>query len=70
MVYYELHVAADMLGKKVRTVRYWISTGKMKAIKSLTGYRWLVSADEIERLKGEGKDDNKDAEHSGRTEKS
>ena len=70
MVYYELHVAADMLGKKVRTVRYWVSTGKMKAIKSLTGYRWLVSADEIERLKGEGENDNKNAEHSGRTEKS
>lgn len=68
MVYYELHVAADMLGKKVRTVRYWVSTGKMKAIKSLTGYRWLVSADEIERLKGEEQHGNKNRKHSGGTE--
>lgn len=70
MIYYELHVAAQMLGRKVRTMRYWLSTGKLNAIKSPTGYRWLVSHEEIERLKGEAENGNKDREHSGGTETS
>ena len=70
MVYYELHVAAELLGKKVRTIRYWVSIGKLKAIKSPTGYRWLVSQEEIERLKGEEHHGNKDRKHSGRAEES
>lgn len=56
MVYYELHVAAELLGKKVRTIRYWVSIGKLKAIKSPTGYRWLVSAEEIDKIRGESLD--------------
>lgn len=56
MVYYELHVAAELLGKKVRTIRYYISNGKLKAIKSPTGYRWLVSQEEIERVRGKNLD--------------
>lgn len=68
MVYYEVHVAAELLGKKVRTIRYYISNGKLKAIKSPTGYRWLVPAEEIERLKGEEQHGNKNRKHSGRAE--
>lgn len=63
MVYYELHIAADMLGHPVRTVRYWVSIGRLKAIKSPTGYRWLVAQEEIERLKGELENDHKGRKH-------
>lgn len=65
MVYYELHTAAQMLGRKVRTIRYWVQIGKLKAIKNLTGYRWLVSQEEIERLQEEMGNADKGGEYSG-----
>lgn len=69
MVYYELHVVAKLLGKKVRTIRYWVQTGRIKAIKNLTGYRWLVSQEEINRIREEMDNANKNRKYSGRAEK-
>lgn len=69
MVYYELHVVADLLGHPVRTIRYWVSIGRLKAIKSPTGYRWLVSQEEIDRMKGELENDYQGGKHPGGTEK-
>lgn len=47
---------AKMLGKKVRTIRGWISNGRIDAVKDLKGYRWLVFLDEVERIMREDGD--------------
>lgn len=70
MVYYELHAVAKLLGKKVRTIRYWVQIGKLKAIKNLTGYRWLVSQEEIDRIREEMGNADKDRKHSSGVKKS
>ena len=50
---YNLKEVADILGIKVRTVREWIKTGYLKA-KKYDGKRfWVVSQEEINRIKGE-----------------
>lgn len=55
---YTLRQVAKILGMKVRTVRNYVMFGKIKAVKNETGYRWLVSEEEVERMKSE-KDEDK-----------
>ena len=64
---YNVNQAADALGIKVRTIRQWIHTGKLKAGKYPVSNRWFVSESEIRRLRNEQRsgelehsDDNKD----------
>ena len=52
MDFVTIREAAKMLGKKVRTIRYWIHEGKINAIKTGSGYKWLICMDEIERVLG------------------
>lgn len=49
--YYTIRKAAQLIGHPVRTVRYWVVTGKIKAIKDpfLNKRRWLIPCSEIER---------------------
>lgn len=49
--YYTIRKAAQLIGHPVRTVRYWVVTGKIKAIKDpfLNKRRWLIPRSEIER---------------------
>ena len=47
---YNLNEVATLLGVKVRTLRWWISTGKLKAFKLAGTNRWAVAESEIERL--------------------
>lgn len=58
--YYTIRKAAQLIGHPVRTVRYWVVTGKIKAIKDpfLNKRRWLIPKAEVERLiqKEEGAD--------------
>lgn len=49
---YNLFEVADLLGVKVRTVRLWAQTGKIKATKIPSTGRWLVMESEIRRLQG------------------
>ena len=49
---YNLNQVAELLGVKVRTLRQWISTGKLNATKITGTNRWIVTASEIERLQG------------------
>lgn len=51
MEYRTIRQAADDLGVKVRTIRAWISDGKLKAIKC--GNHWLIGIDEIKRFSEE-----------------
>lgn len=51
---YSLRSAAELLGIKTRTAREWVHNGKMYAIKYPGGKRWYVTAEEIERVKGNG----------------
>lgn len=45
--------AADALGIKVRTIRQWIHTGKIKAGKYPVSNRWYIAESEIRRLRNE-----------------
>lgn len=49
---YNLNEVASMLGLKVRTVRQWVNSGKIKAQKITGSNRWLVLESEIKRLQG------------------
>lgn len=53
-MWYNIKETAEILGIKVRTVREWIKTGKIRAEKN--DYRhsnqWFISEDEIMRIKG------------------
>lgn len=51
--FYTIRNAAKVLNHPVRTVRYWVVTGKIKAVKDLNGRRWLIPISEIKRLMGE-----------------
>lgn len=55
---YSLRSAAELLGIKTRTARLWVHTGKLSAIKYPGSQRWYVTAEEIERVRGD-RDDNK-----------
>ena len=54
---YNIRQASNLLGIKVRTVREWIRTGKIKAGKYEVSNRWFIAESEIERLT---RHDNKD----------
>lgn len=43
--------ASKIIGLSVRTIRFWIQTGKIKAVKDETNYKWLISEEEVERVK-------------------
>lgn len=49
---YNLNEVSKLLGVKVRTLRWWISTGKLNARKITGTNRWIVTQEEIERLQG------------------
>lgn len=49
---YNLLQVAELLGLKVRTVRMWAETGKIKATKIPGSTRWVVSESEVKRLRG------------------
>lgn len=59
MHYYYLRDAADMCGMKIRTAREWIKLGKLEAHKKRGSRMWLVSEDEINRVRGIINDNNK-----------
>lgn len=50
---YNLNEVAILLGIKVRTVRSWISEGKIKGQKLKGTNRWFVMESEIRRVRGE-----------------
>lgn len=47
---YTAYESAKLLGKKVRTIREWIRTGKILATKTPNGREWRISEKEIKRL--------------------
>lgn len=49
---YNLMQVAEALGVKVRTVRSWAVSGKIKATKIPGTSRWVVSESEVKRLRG------------------
>jgi len=50
---YNIRQASTMLGVKVRTIREWIRTGKIEAVKSPKSGRWIIDDCEIRRIKEE-----------------
>lgn len=46
---YTIREASPILHKAVRTIRWWIHTGKIEAEKPIGTNRWLISESEIER---------------------
>lgn len=49
---YNLLEVANLLGVKVRTVRGWAQSGKIKASKIPGTGRWIVMESEVKRLQG------------------
>lgn len=49
---YNIVQASRLLGIKVRTVRDWISKGKLRAQKYECSNRWYISESEINRVRG------------------
>ena len=60
MANYNIRQAANILGLKVRTIREWIRTGKLKASKYPVSNRWFISDEEIARVMGKESNGNKD----------
>ena len=52
---YSLNEVAQLLGVKVRTIRAWIKSNKIRANKIDGTRRWIVMESEIKRLQGVGK---------------
>lgn len=50
---YSIREAAIAIGVKVRTIRDWIANRKILAHKAKNNWYWLVSEDEVERVKNE-----------------
>lgn len=50
---YSIKQASELLGIKIRTVRYWILTEKIKARKIYGTNRWIIMESEIKRLRNE-----------------
>lgn len=48
---YNIRQASVELGVKVRTIREWIRSGKIKAVKYNGGTKWYISEEEISRIK-------------------
>lgn len=53
---FTIQEASKILGVAVRTIRFWIQTGKIKAVKNETNHKWLISEEEVERVKNGHKD--------------
>lgn len=51
---YSIKQTANLLGIKVRTAREWLRAGKLKGVKNDSSKRWVISEDEIKRLKEGG----------------
>lgn len=49
---YNASQAAKLLGIKPRTLRQWISDGKLQAKKYGFSNRWYITEEEIQRVKG------------------
>lgn len=49
---YNIVQTSRLLGIKVRTVRDWISKGKLRAQKYECSNRWYISESEINRVRG------------------
>ena len=50
---FNINQSAQLLGLKPRTVRNWISEGRIKAKKLEGSNRWIIMESEIRRLRGE-----------------
>ena len=48
--YYKMEELAKLLNVKVRTTREWAKLGKIKAVKIPGTKRWIIPAEEVERL--------------------
>jgi excisionase family DNA binding protein len=59
--------AAEILGLKVRTIREWITTGRIYAVK--VGCRWMIPEEEIYSKEVQERA-NKGREHSRRIKES
>lgn len=53
---YNLIQTAELLGLKVRTVREWVHSGKIRANKIEGSRRWIVMESEIKRLQNANED--------------
>ena len=49
-IMYSLRETATILGVKVRTLRYWITCGKLTASKYPNCKNWYVSEEEINKF--------------------
>ena len=56
-VWISVKTAAKMLGKSVRTVRHYIASGKLDAIRDFRGdkRKWMLFFDDVQKMM-EGKD--------------
>jgi len=50
---YSIREAAIAIGVKVRTIRDWITNHKILAHKDKNNWYWVISEDEIGRVKNE-----------------
>lgn len=48
---YNIRAAAQMLGVPVRTIRYWIHKGVIKAVQYTNRGKWYISESEINRIR-------------------
>lgn len=42
--------AAKMLNRSVRTIRHWIHSNRIDAVKDSSGYKWMIRLSDIERI--------------------
>ena len=49
--YYNIRAAAQLLGVPVRTIRYWIHKGVIKAVQYTNRGKWYISESEINRIR-------------------
>lgn len=47
---YNIRAAAQLLGVPVRTIRYWIHKGVIKAVQYTNRGKWYISGSEINRI--------------------
>ena len=50
---YNIRAAAQLLGVPVRTIRYWIHQGVIKAVQYTNRGKGYISESEIKRIRGE-----------------
>lgn len=61
---YSLKDACRFLGISIRTMRVWVKQGKVHASKIEGTRRWMITENEIRRLRGEKRNANEDRLHS------